>query len=411
MSRPTTNGLRIFLLFPGFSALVFCVACGGSSTTPATTTTAPTPTSTTPSGNNVASISVNGGPLGNYADGAFVNVTVCVPGTSTCETVDDVLVDTGSSGLRILSSVLTIALPQQTSSSSEPVVECLPFVSSYAWGPVQTADVEVAVEKASSVPIQVLSDTDYTAPTSCTDQGSSSDTLDSLGANGILGVGLFVQDCGSYCETVQTAPGNVNLYYECSSSTSCQPIGEALSAQVANPVSLFTTDNNGVIIELPSISGGQEASATGSLVFGIGTESNNALGSATIYTANDEGNFTTTFNGVTYSGESFIDSGSNGLFFPDTSITQCPSSEAPGFYCPSTTENFSATNLGENESSGTVDFSIANAVTLFDSNDNAFSDLGGTFDGEFDWGFPFFFGQNVYVGLQSSTYVDGYWAY
>ena len=40
-------------------------------------------------------IAVNGGPLGNYTNGAFVSVNVCVPGTSTCQTIDDVLVDTG----------------------------------------------------------------------------------------------------------------------------------------------------------------------------------------------------------------------------------------------------------------------------------------------------------------------------
>ena len=80
-------------------------------------------------------------------------------------------------------------------------------MSGYTWGPVQTADVEMASEKASSAPIQVLSDTDFTAPTNCTDNGASSDTLSTLGANGIVGVGLFTQDCGSYCETVQTGTG------------------------------------------------------------------------------------------------------------------------------------------------------------------------------------------------------------
>jgi len=53
---------------------------------------------------------------------------------------------------------------------------------------------------------------------------------------------------------------------------------------VQNPVTLFATDNNGVIIELPAVSG-VETSVTGSLIFGIGTQSNNALGSATVYTS------------------------------------------------------------------------------------------------------------------------------
>ncbi|MGA7926495.1 MAG: DUF3443 family protein [Candidatus Sulfotelmatobacter sp.] len=112
----------------------------------------------------MASISVSGGPLGNYPDAAFASVTVCVPGTSNCQTIDDVLVDTGSWGLRILSSALTLALPQQNAPDGNPVAECLTFVASYTWGPVQTADLQIAGEKASSVPIQVLSNTDFPVP-------------------------------------------------------------------------------------------------------------------------------------------------------------------------------------------------------------------------------------------------------
>ena len=36
----------------------------------------------------------------------YVNVTICAPGSTTnCQTIDHVQVDTGSQGLRILSSV------------------------------------------------------------------------------------------------------------------------------------------------------------------------------------------------------------------------------------------------------------------------------------------------------------------
>ena len=52
-----------------------------------------------------------------------------------------ILIDTGSVGLRVLSSVVTLPLPQQTGAAGAPVVECLPFVDGFTWGPVQTADV------------------------------------------------------------------------------------------------------------------------------------------------------------------------------------------------------------------------------------------------------------------------------
>jgi Protein of unknown function (DUF3443) len=395
------RSVQVFAICLGFA---FSVACGGGSSSSSSSTT-PTQTITS-SGNNVASISVNGGPVGNYADAAFVSVTVCVPGTSTCQPIDNVLVDTGSSGLRILSSLLPLPLTQQMSGGS-PVVECFPFVSGNTWGPVQTADVEIAGEKASSVPIQVIGDSTFNSATVCS---SPQDDVNSLGANGILGVGLFAQDCnGSACLA------SYDVYYACPSASTCTAITEAGAQQVQNPVSFFATDNNGVILELPAVSG-SEASVSGSLIFGIGTESNNALGGATVYTADPYGNFTTTYNGTAYP-DSFIDSGSNGYYFLDSSlsgISECSGDES-GFYCPGSTVNVSATNQGVNGSTGAFTFSIENADTLFTSNDSAYSDLGGISGSSapfyFDLGLPFFFGRNLYTGLQNATYPNGYWAY
>jgi hypothetical protein len=397
------KNLRMPLACAIFLAFAFSLACGGGSSSSSSTTSTQT---VTPSGANVAAISVNGGPAGNYADAAFTNVTICVPGTSNCQTIENVLVDTGSSGLRILSSVMTLALPQQTS-GSDSVVECFPFVSGNTWGPVQTADVEIASEKASSVPIQVIGESAFSPSGVCT---APQDDVGSLGANGILGVGLFAQDCGS-----PSCPASVNVYYDCPASGTCAAATVASAQEVQNPVSLFAADNNGVILELPAVSG-SEASVSGSLVFGIGTESNNALGSANVYTANQNGDFTTAYNGTAYP-DSFIDSGSNGYFFLDSAlsgIAECTGDESD-FYCPVTTANFSATNQGDNGASGAISFSVANADTLFDSNDFAYSELGGISGTSapyyFDWGFPFFFGRNVYTGLQSATYPYGYWAY
>jgi len=236
-------------------------------------------------------------------------------------------------------------------------------------------------------------------PAACTNMiATSSDTLETLGAYGILGVGQAPQDCGAGCPP--------SLYYGCTSS-GCVGFSPTLAQQVPNPVTLFAADNNGVIMELPAVTA-PEATSSGSLVFGIGTQANNALGAATVYTANtnpnDYGTFTTVYEGNAYS-QSFIDSGSNGYFFLDNPTTGLPycdvNSNQPqgdGFYCPATTANLSATNQGVNGASGTVSFSVGNANSLFaDSNDTVFNDLGGPFPGSFDWGLPFFFGRNVYV--------------
>jgi len=413
--RVNLTGRNRILTIAACGALLFAVACGGSSGSSPSPTPTPTPT---PTGSNVQAITVNAGPAGFYANGAFTSVTVCVPGTSTCQTIDGVLVDTGSSGLRLLSSALTVSLPQQDASGGNPVVECLPFVIGYTWGPVQTADVELAGEKASSVPIQVINGSAFPLPSTslcASNPGGPSDTLPALGANGLLGVGVFPQDCGGACalqpSTTQNPTQNPNLYYECPAS-GCTAIAESLTQQVQNPVALFSTDNNGVIIELPSVSG-PEASLSGSLIFGIGTQSNNGLNGATVYPVDPSGNlagyFTTTFNKVAYN-ESFIDSGSNAFFFPDTSIPTC----SDDFYCPSSTENLSAANAGYTGTpTGTVNFSVANADALPD--EAVLGQLAGpnSING-FDWGLPFFYGRNVYTAIAGQSTPGGtgpYWAY
>ncbi|MFP3740476.1 DUF3443 family protein, partial [Burkholderia sp. SIMBA_019] len=84
-------------------------------------------------------------------------------------------------------------------------------------------------------------------------------------------------DCGPAC--VQNAVPAT--YYSCV-GTSCTSIAVAENVQVANPVPYFATDNNGSILLLPAASSSGEASLSGQLVFGIGTQSNNGLGSAQV---------------------------------------------------------------------------------------------------------------------------------
>jgi hypothetical protein len=382
------------------AALLFVAGCGGGSSH-STSTTPP------PSGANVQSITVNSGPTLSYGNGAFTSVTICPPGSSNCQTISGILVDTGSIGLRILASALTIALPQQTASNSDPIVECYAFVSGYTWGFVQTADIQISGEQASSAPIQVIGGNTPTVPSQCSSMAPEpSNTLASLGANGILGIGQYPQDCGTNCPT--------NIYYQCPSS-GCVGISQPVAQQLPNPVTLFPTDNNGVIIELPAVTTPQ-VSITGSLVFGIGTESNNGLNGATVYSVNQDGYISTVFNGSTYN-QTFLDSGSNGIYFlgtSQTSIPVCPSPES-AFYCPSSTQNLSATNQGANGTSEQVTFSVVNADTMFDSAPSGtavYPDLAGpnsTFSG-FDWGLPFFYGRNVYTGIESATAAP-YWAF
>jgi hypothetical protein len=378
---------------------------------------------------NVAPIVVDAGPSPQTfvtVNVAFVTVTVCIPGTNTCQNIDHVLVDTGSPGLRLLSSAsggaLGIALPNEPDSSGNPLVECALFGSGYAWGNVAQADITVAGETASSAPVQVIipSTSSPGVPTSCssqTTQPNIGDSLEALGANGILGVGLFQQDCGLACTTVN--PTIPPVYYDCPSS-GCTPTYVTLAQEVTNPVILFATDNNGVLIQLPAVPNGGSLDLSGSLIFGIGTQTNNGLGSATVYTVPDTGinagDITTTFNGTSYPA-SFIDSGSNGIFFLDpatTGISTCPS-PADVWYCPSPSpDNLSAVNQGVNLNQGTVNFSVEDATTLFGTGNTAFSTLAGPFPDSFDWGLTFFYGRNMFSAVENMSTPGGpgpYYAY
>src|SRR5659263_409106 len=77
---------------------------------------------------NVVPITVNGSlcSSGSYLNKPCVSVTVCTPGTSTCQTVTDILLDTGSFGLRIFQQALTVTLPQVTVASGS-LANCVQF--------------------------------------------------------------------------------------------------------------------------------------------------------------------------------------------------------------------------------------------------------------------------------------------
>jgi hypothetical protein len=352
---------------------------------------------------NVVSIVVDAGPTSTNPDinTLFTTVTVCIPGSTTsCQTIDHIQVDTASYGLRLLAPVLTVTLPVQTASGGGSLLECTQFVDGYSWGPVALADVRIAGESASSVPVQVIGDTHFAnVPANCSSTGPAEDTVVAFGANGILGVGVFAQDCGAGCVS---DPAN-GLYYECTSAQ-CQPITVALTSQVPNPVTFFATDKNGVVIQLPAVAAQGAATVTGSMIFGIDTQSNNRSGGQSVLTVDaNSGEITTVFNGQMLT-TSFLDTGSNGLFFNDTGLTQCIDPNFKQFYCPAAPQALSAMLQGQNGVSKSVDFGVDSAAAL-GANDAASATLAGTFTTSsttFDWGLPFFYGRTVYTAIENS---------
>jgi hypothetical protein len=364
-----------------------------------------------PPGENSVPMIVNGGP-GNFGsvDVPFISVTLCVPGTSNCQTIDYVTVDTGSTGFRVMSSVLNagLKLPQENL-GSDPLAECYTYASGYVWGSVRMADVKIGGEFAGSVPVHVIADPAVpSVPSDCASTGVSVNTVEDFGSNAIIGVNQLTIDCGQYCAS-QAIP---TTYYTCPGGT-CAATAVPLTQQVPDPASLFTRDNNGVVLDLPSVPAAGAATLSGTLTFGVGTTSNNALGTAKVLTVDDFGNFPTTFNGTTMS-TSFIDSGSNTYAFNDSTIPQC--TDIMGFYCPTSPMSLMAQNAGLNGVSTSISFSVANADTLVTTSGNysAFDNLAttGLDNNTFDWGLPFFMGRTVFVGFAGGGAMpNGFFAY
>jgi hypothetical protein len=322
--------------------------------------------------------------------------------------INDILLDTGSYGLRIFKQALNGVSPTQVTVGSGALAECIQYADgSSNWGPIQMATVILGNEPAVQVPIQVIDSTFGTPARGCRQADTSAVNA---GFTGILGVGLLTQDCGDMC----TSSANNGNYYACNGSV-CSGTAVPLARQVTNPVALLPQDNNGVLVQLPSVPLGGVSSVNGNLILGIGTRSNNNPAGVTVYPANSAAEFTTTFNGVS-SGSSFIDSGSNGLYLsaPAALLPDCGGNNT-GFYCPAATQSLSATNIGASGSpSGTISFQIGNFSRLISTSNNVFSEVGGREVGGFDWGLPFFFGRNVYIGFDGITSTLGsgpYWAY
>jgi len=377
-------------------------------------------------GNNVMTLTVNGSECSpattdsaGYVNKPCVSVTLCDASGNNCQAINDILLDTGDYGFRIFQDVLSSLNPSLLAalnlsaingSDGNPIYECIEYGDgATVWGPVVSADVKLGNEQASQVPIHLVGSSANSPSTYC----AGAPLLSSHSAanyNGALGLGFRVQDCGSVCES-----GPTREYYTCTGGT-CTESAVPLAKQVQNLVANLPTDNNGVIVELPSVPSIGALSAAGYVILGIGTEANNIPSGVTPYGGNANATFATTFADVPYEG--FLDTGSNGIF---VSYSGQPSASG-GWYIPSCTLSLSATNTGAANAPnvGVVDFDIANADTLAGSGNYVFFNLGGPMPlgGFFDWGLPFFLGRNVYIGIDGETSefnsvpVTGpFWAY
>lgn len=366
-------------------------------------------------GGNVITLDV-GAAYANSLTTRLASVTVCIPGTATCNTIGPLLVDTGSTGLRVDSAHLTArglgALATTTDSYGNLQGTCVVYGdASYHWGPVKSASVQLGSEVAATMPIQSIDYNFGDAGAQCQQNAGMVVHQDSFTANykGIIGIKFFKQDCGTAC--LSNAGNTIPSYYGCTlaASGTCGMIAMPLASQLQNPIAMLAGDNNGYLIDLSTMPNGTtgSSSVTGLLYFGVGTQSNNTPPNTVTKLVADPsyGNVAAVFNGSTI--PAIIDSGSNANYFQYNG-SKCTALNQTAFFCPATSWSFSVKLLGyigANYINTTVP--VGNYTTLLSYANTAYYNIAGSIpaglSGTFDLGLPFFFGKKIYYGMEQSA--------
>jgi hypothetical protein len=337
----------------------------------------------------------------------FTTLTICDPTNSNCQTIDHILVDTGSGGLRIFKQALTVSLTQVVNDQGAALAACEAFARGNAWGPVQMASVKLASEPAITIPVQVIDATFGTQPSpSPCDIGAWSSPMD-MHANGILGIDVGL-------------PDPEGSYFACQANA-CTQFTPPAAQRVANPVLALPADNNGVIISLPGIPDDGQATVYGTLVLGINTAWNNdpkTYSPNGVFpvklNSNDPAGASTTADNVSFL--SFLaDTGSNMYIFTDPAIALCDSLSSKlgngGPYCPGAPKNFAVKVTGTDGKVWNFQVWLRDQTTLTATGNLAFNDLGADVQNLdfFFAGLPFFYGKHVYLGYatRSSSLGDG----
>ena len=378
------------------------------------------------------------GPINAAQDVIYTTVTICPPGSApsggACQTIDHVQVDTGSVGLRILASAMNSTVLQslpEVSSGGLPVNDCYAYADGWTWGVLRTADVWVGGyngtvsqgEAAPGISVDIIGDPasgpiSNSAQSACSGGGSASEnSVASFGANGILGV--------------MPAQHENGMYYTCTTS-GCNPVvGIAPNTEANNPVYAIsgTSDNNGIVVSLPTIGVRGAPTASGTLAFGVGTQPNNAFSSTnrTTYVAAEMipavGGLPYTQGWITAAGPytplaaapqpaaiydtgtSFLSLYGSGMPSPGPQMWLQPS---PSPVTVSAAVQGASPNSGGNVGGALVrpyaiSFPVADETTL-SLRYWAFNDLAANSSTQqIVWGAPFFFGRTVYIVDKGST--------
>ena len=279
-----------------------------------------------------------------------VSITVCEPGSERCATIDDVMVDTGSTGLRLEASAVPpwLRLPPFLDPGGKPIAECLRFVHDTAWGTLNRADVRLGGLTARELPFQVIDDLAGAQPPACL----RSDVRPT--SNGTLGVGQHLFDCQGTCEQRADAPG---VYVRDGAGWS--PVDGAVEPayRLPNPVSYLPGHDNGIVIELPFPPDGGAREVSGTLTLGVGLVAGDRVGRAGVLRLDAAGRFTTVLGGRRYP-TSYIDSGTETYVLQEDSLPRCR--DMAWAYCAEPKRTLVADMVGADGKRIPTTFSVGN---------------------------------------------------
>lgn len=356
----------------------------------------------TDDGSNLLPVRVEGrrSVLQKVSNLPFVSVTLCNPGGDSCQSIDRVLLDTGSTGLQIVSPEVlppALNLPNVMSANGKPLRHCTQFGDTTAlFGSLRKATVKIGEQTVPDLVVKVAGDSDVDpSVVDDTCPGLHPRSATAFGANAVLGIGTSLADCNDCVTNLKQS-----TYSEC--GTDCQPASVTQAMLLKNPAAQFAQNNNGFSVVLPPVPASGATALAGVVRFGIGTRPDNGLGKAVVLDAlNPYGTVYTDYGGLRKA--SFFDTGTNHISFSDKFLPQCFYSRV--FYCPSSDSKRSADVVSASGTSLTLDFVVKNVDALSPlvaaAGTGAFVPNSGL-SSMFIWGLPAFFGRTITFGIDQA---------
>ena len=212
-----------------------------------------------------------------------------------------------------------------------------------------------------------------------------------MGGNGVLGV-----------DAVSSFSA---LYFDCTGSVCTRLSTLPKRDDVANPVSfLGASDNNGLILTLPSIAASGVPMAQGTLTFGLDTRYDNRTTGFEAIPTDGVVDIGVTVQGQSYP-NSAIDSGSNGYF----GALNLPYDSATLSFTPSTLQVLPITLSngvgGQPTVAWPASIDIGNGLALQNGKAFALDDVGAYMDtpSSILLGLPFFFGRSIAYAMSGMS--------